>query len=884
MKFQNYVYRTPSRLSHRLFVKKIHRACSQSSVIIYNSKEYSSFKRFNSSEKCLYSLQSQQKDSVKGQLSKSKTLAEVNLANTYCNVLPDVSGVDLKCYVDFSKPDSSHTFITTSSDFNMDFCLKNSKFSDILPMLFVSKFPSHKKRFMKSSFLEDSLYTKMPVFKQLKREYHSLCRQIQKTGVLFEDVQKFLRGSEASSGLFSTSAATFQQNDKNKKDDDESKVSLLAKVAIWMMMAYIVITLMSLLFPSSNQPDVLRYVSWNEFVHHMLAKGEVEEVVVRPELDLVTIYLHDNAVIKGKRVEHKTYHMNIVDVEKFEEKLRLAEESLGIRPDQGVPVVYERNQESTWLLLVSLVAVALMILLMFRTGQIKTPQGMDFLSQLGRAKYTIVDPLNPSGKGVRFKDVAGLKEAKVEIMEFVDYLKRPERYKSLGAKIPKGVLLLGPPGCGKTMLAKAVATEANVPFLAMAGSEFIEMIGGLGAARVRDLFREARKRAPCIVYIDELDAIGRRRGAGNLEGATGEEEQTLNQLLVEMDGMATKDGVIMLASTNRANVLDKALLRPGRFDRHILIDLPTLQERKEIFEQHLKSINLELAPSTYSVRLSQLTPGFSGADIANVCNEAALHAARNKQKLVSAENLEYAVERVVGGTEKRSKVLNTEEKKIIAFHECGHALVGWLLKYTDALMKVSIVPRTTNVLGFAQYLPSDQKLYFREELLERMCMALGGRVAESLIFNKVTTGAQDDLKKVTKMAYAQIKQYGMNEDIGPLAFPTEEETRNFIGGKPFSRKLANVMDEQARLLTAKAYRKTEMVLSENKDKLKLLAEALLQRETLNYLDIEALIGPPPHGKKKLIEVLDLGPVTPEKAKPNSPKSPQPTESEAQTSK
>lgn len=725
---------------------------------------------------------------------------------------------------------------------------------------------------LRSSYLHANR-TPPCAFKKAALQVNSELRAVQKllknSGILTRDFQLLSCRNGHLRGFHTSVAFRQEQNGRNNKDkdkdDDESKVSLLAKAAIWMMTAYIVITLMSLLFPSSNQPDVLRYVSWNEFFHHMLAKGEVEEVIVRPELDLVTIYLHDNAVIKGRKSEHKTYHMNIVDVEHFEEKLRAAEKSLGIPADAGVPLVYERNQESTWLLLASLVAVALMILLMFRSGTIKTPQAMDFFSQMGRARFTVVDPLTGSGKGVRFKDVAGLQEAKQEIMEFVDYLKRPERYTVLGAKVPKGVLLLGPPGCGKTMLAKAVATEASVPFLAMAGSEFIEMIGGLGAARVRDLFKEARKRAPCIVYIDEIDAIGRRRSDLGVEGSTGEEEQTLNQLLVEMDGMVTKEGVILLASTNRSEVLDKALLRPGRFDRHILIDFPTLAERKEIFEQHLKAINLDNPPSQYSKRLAQLTPGFSGADIANVCNEAALHAARNKEKVVSSANLEYAVERVVGGTEKRSQVMSLTEKRVVAFHECGHALVGWLLEHTDALMKVSIVPRTTNALGFAQYLPSDQKLYSYQQLFQRMCMALGGRVAESLTFNRVSTGAEDDLKKVTRMAYAMIQQYGMDPIVGPLSFPEEEKSiTGVIGRKPFSRRLANTIDEQARLLVAKAYKTTEKVLMENSDKLKLIAEELLRREVLNYADIEQMIGPPPFGRKHLIEALDLGPVTPEK--------------------
>nr|CAD7203568.1 unnamed protein product [Timema douglasi] len=613
------------------------------------------------------------------------------------------------------------------------------------------------------------------VSKQISREYRAVCDLLHRSGL--RHVDQLGLPHLPTSRLYHTSTPKPQkQQPPPKKDDkkpgkeneDDDKIpSLLAKAFLWMLTAYMLIAVISLLFPSSNQPEVIRYVSWNEFVYHMLAKGEVEEVIVRPDVDIVTIILHDGAIVKGKRMDHKTFHMNIVDINRFEEKLREAEKRLGITVDKGVPIIYERSSDTAGKLLASLIVVGLVLSLLSRSKSIRPPLSMDsfvrkhltdslcrrviqfklkimstfqlFQTQMGRAKFTLVDSLTGPGKGVHFSDVAGLMEAKQEVKEFVDYLKRPEYYRRLGAKVPQGALLLGPPGCGKTLLAKAVATESNVPFLSMNGSEFIEMIGGLGAARVRDLFKEAKKRAPCIIYIDEIDAIGRKRsgGSGQFNSAAGEGEQTLNQLLVEMDGMVSKEGVIILASTNRADVLDKALLRPGRFDRHILIDLPTFEERKEIFEQHLKSISLEKEPQFYSRRMAYLTPGFSGhfsvagllphateqtistlagADIANVCNEAALHAARLKHTVVTGDDLEYAVERVVGGTEKRSHVMSPQEKTVVAYHESGHALVGWMLQHTDALLKVTIVPRTNLALGFAQYMPSDQKLHSEEEV------------------------------------------------------------------------------------------------------------------------------------------------------------------------
>uniref|UniRef100_A0A8D0F7B5 Mitochondrial inner membrane m-AAA protease component paraplegin n=1 Tax=Strix occidentalis caurina TaxID=311401 RepID=A0A8D0F7B5_STROC len=617
--------------------------------------------------------------------------------------------------------------------------------------------------------------------------------------------------------------------------------------------ALLIITFIVLMFRftvSENREGT--NISWNYFLNEMLAKGEVQRIEVVPESDIVEIYLHPGGTPHGQVNVTLLYTMRVANIDKFEEKLRAAEDELNIDERERIPVSYKHPGfygNDVISLIVTLVAVS-MLWSIFRLIRVASRVGgFNAFNQLKMARFTIVD--GKSGKGIGFKDVAGMHEAKMEVKEFVDYLKSPDRYLQLGAKVPKGALLLGPPGCGKTLLAKAVATEAQVPFLAMAGSEFVEVIGGLGAARVRSLFREAQARAPCIVYIDEIDAVGKKRST-NISGfANAEEEQTLNQLLVEMDGMGTTDHVIVLASTNRADVLDNALMRPGRLDRHIFIDLPTLQERREIFEQHLKGLKLIQDASFYSQRLAELTPGFSGADIANICNEAALHAAREGHKSIDTFNFEYAVERVLAGTAKRSKILSPEERKVVAFHESGHALVGWLLEHTEAVMKVSIAPRTNAALGFAQILPREQYLFTKEQLLERMCMALGGRVSEAITFNKVTTGAQDDLKKVTKIAYSMVKQYGMVPSIGQVSFPDLESAAG-IGRRPFSQGLQQMMDHEAKVLVAQAYRRTEKLLLENRDKLQTLSHALLEKEVINYDDIEALIGPPPYGPKKMI--------------------------------
>ncbi|KAA0723904.1 Paraplegin [Triplophysa tibetana] len=638
---------------------------------------------------------------------------------------------------------------------------------------------------------------------------------------------------------------TPEENEEEKKRREQEDQMYRERLRTLFIIAVIMSLLNSINTSGGN-------ISWNDFVNEMLAKGEVSRVQVVPESDIVEIYLHPGAVIFGRPRLALMYRMQVANIDKFEEKLRAAEEEINIENRDRIPVTYRRTGffgNALYALGMAAIGVAILWYIFRLAGMGGRDGGFSAFNQLKMAKFTIVD--GKSGKGVSFKDVAGMHEAKMEVKEFVDYLKSPDRYLHLGAKVPKGSLLLGPPGCGKTLLAKAVATEAQVPFLAMAGSEFVEVIGGLGAARVRSLFKEARARAPCIVYIDEIDAVGKKRSTNMSGFSNTEEEQTLNQLLVEMDGMGTTDHVIVLASTNRADILDNALMRPGRLDRHIFIDLPTLQERKEIFEQHLKILKLTQPVDFYSLRLAELTPGFSGADIANICNEAALHAAREGYKSIHTFNFEYAVERVIAGSVKKNKILSKEEQRIVAFHESGHALVGWLLEHTEAVMKVSIAPRTNAALGFAQILPRDQYLFTKEQLFERMCMALGGRASEAITFNKVTTGAQDDLRKVTRVAYSMVKQYGMTPSIGYMSFPDSED-QGAIGRRPFSQGLQQQMDHEAKLLIAKAYRHTEKTLLDNRDKLILLANTLLEREVVNYDDIEALLGPHPFGPKKMI--------------------------------
>lgn len=489
--------------------------------------------------------------------------------------------------------------------------------------------------------------------------------------------------------------------------------------------------------------------------------------------------------------------------------------------------------------------VLIWIIFMRRLGA-GGPGGQIF--NIGKSKASLYDKENKVH--VTFDDVAGLEGAKEEVMEVVEFLKNPSKFTKLGGHIPKGVLLVGPPGTGKTLLAKAVAGEAKVPFFSLSGSDFVEMFVGVGAARVRDLFKQAKEKAPCIVFIDEIDAVGRSRGKSNFTGGNDERENTLNQLLVEMDGFNSDTGVILMAATNRPDVLDSALMRPGRFDRQIGIDRPDLKGREQIFDVHLKKI--KTSDEVNPAKLASQTPGFVGADIANICNEAALIAARRNKEAVEMDDFQDAIDRVIGGLEKKNKIISPEEKRIIAYHEAGHAVAGWFLKHTHPLVKVSIVPRGLAALGYAQYLPKEQYFFTKEQLLDQMCMTLGGRAAEEIIFGKVSTGAQNDLERVTNKAYAMVTIYGLNEKVGNISFNPDNQDYNFT--KPYSEKTASLIDEEVRILIQSAYERTLELLRSKLNELEIIAQELLKKEVIFKDDLVNLIGERPFQEKQVEDV------------------------------
>ncbi len=537
------------------------------------------------------------------------------------------------------------------------------------------------------------------------------------------------------------------------------------------------------------------------------------------------------------------YQFQITSAETF--KKDLAEMQKEIPDSEKIEYKIDtRSDLMTWLAnwgIFIIMIVVMYFLLSRMTGGVG-PGGQIF--NIGRSRATLFDAENKVK--ITFSDVAGLDEAKEEIKEIVDYLKSADKFKKLGAKIPKGALLIGPPGTGKTLLAKAVAGEAAVPFFSLSGSDFVEMFVGVGAARVRDLFKQAKEKAPCIIFIDEIDAIGRSRGRGAMPGANDERENTLNSLLVEMDGFATDSGIIILAATNRPDVLDSALLRPGRFDRQISVDKPDVIGREAIFRVHLKPLSLNEDVDVQ--KLAVQTPGFAGAEIANVCNEAALIAARRDRDSVTMQDFQDAMDRVIGGLEKKNKLISPEEKQIVAYHEAGHAVAGWFLEHADPLVKVTIVPRGVAALGYAQYLPREQYLYRSEQLFDEMCMTLGGRAAEDVVFGKISTGALSDLERVTKVAYSMVTMYGMNDKIGNISYYDSKQSEyNFT--KPYSEATAEAIDSEVRILVDQAYQHVRQLLVDKKDELEKIAQELLKKEILFQSDLEQLIGKRPFEKE-----------------------------------
>ncbi|NDK57608.1 ATP-dependent zinc metalloprotease FtsH [Pontibacter fetidus] len=640
--------------------------------------------------------------------------------------------------------------------------------------------------------------------------------------------------------------------EKNNKNTNNKKKKPLIPTTpprptmqLWML-AVLILVIFGLTYLNRSNSSV--ETSQQEF-EEMLLSGDVNKLAIVNN-KTVEVYLKEEALENDKYKQELSdrgsltvdkgpqYHFQIISPEIFNEDM--AELQKDVPREQRVPVYPEERTGfmdffATWGFL-----ILLLFGFWFLMRRVTAGGSGGQIFNIGKSKAALFDAENKVK--ITFKDVAGLEEAKEEVQEIVEFLKNPSKFTVLGGKIPKGALLVGPPGTGKTLLAKAVAGEADVPFFSLSGSDFVEMFVGVGAARVRDLFKQAKAKAPCIIFIDEIDAIGRHRSRGQVPGGNDERENTLNSLLVEMDGFATDSGVIILAATNRPDTLDSALLRPGRFDRQVSIDKPDINGRTEIFNVHLKP--LTLAPDVDARKLAAQTPGFAGAEIANVCNEAALIAARRNKKSVELQDFNDAVDRVIGGLEKKNKIISPQEKKIVAYHEAGHAIAGWFLEHTDPLVKVSIVPRGVAALGYAQYLPKEQFLYTTEQLIDEMCMALGGRAAEEIVFGKISTGALSDLERITKMAYSIVTMYGMNSKIGNVSFYDSKQS-DMTFNKPYSEATAETIDNEVRAIIDSAYQRTIQLLTEKRDKLEIIAQELLEKEILFQSDLERLVGPRP---------------------------------------
>ena len=635
--------------------------------------------------------------------------------------------------------------------------------------------------------------------------------------------------------------------EKNKNKKFIPKPPQKPNFQLWLIITAVIVLVGVTWF---NQSNAVVEITIKRF-EDMYLSNDVKKIVVINNQDYVEVTLKEEALENQRykdelgaqnrfyNVTGPHYRINVVSGESFIGRLNELEKELP--EDQRIG--YTAKNEESWGNWISTFGFLILIFFLFwmmmrRMSGPSGPGGQIF--NVGKSRAQLFDAENKVK--ITFDNVAGLDEAKEEVEEIVEFLKNPSKFTKLGGKIPKGALLIGPPGTGKTLLAKAVAGEAGVPFFTLSGSDFVEMFVGVGAARVRDLFKQAKEKAPCIIFIDEIDAIGRSRGKGQMPGSNDERENTLNSLLVEMDGFGTDSGVIVLGATNRPDVLDSALLRAGRFDRQISIDKPDILGREAIFRVHLGPI--KTADDVDAKKLAAQTPGFAGAEIANVCNEAALIAARRNKEQVDMQDFQDAVDRVIGGLEKKNKIISPEEKMIVAYHEAGHAVAGWFLEHADPLVKVSIVPRGIAALGYAQYLPKEQFLYQTEQLIDDMCMALGGRAAEELIFGKISTGALSDLERITKLAYSIVSIYGMNEKVGNVSF-YDSKSSDYKFNKPYSEATAQTIDEEVRKLINFAYDRTKALLSEKREELEKIAQELLEKEILFQSDLEKIIGKRP---------------------------------------
>lgn len=664
-----------------------------------------------------------------------------------------------------------------------------------------------------------------------------------------------------SSKAYNSGTNSGESGDKSKAPKTPGNFEMPNNVQLIYYAIPVAVLLYMLLSDSS-----LVEISFQDFRANFLDKGWVDKLVIVNK-EVVRVFLRPDAPLLAQssvnsmstllrqegNLREGGYYFRIGSVEAFEKLLKEAQDELGIPARDRINVVYA-NATSP-LQVIGNILPTLLVLgsVWYVMRGAPGAGGRQGLFSVGKSRAKLYNHENQIP--IRFKDVAGMDEAKEEIMEFVNFLKDPRRYERLGATMPKGAILSGPPGTGKTLLAKATAGEAGVPFLSVSGSEFQEMFVGVGSSRVRDLFASAKKYAPCIIFIDEIDAIGKARNSGKMGMSNDEREATLNQLLVEMDGFNTSEHVVVLSGTNRPDVLDPALLRPGRFDRHIQIDRPDIQGRVAIFKVHLNPLKIkdkDQVMDRLSKKLAALTPGFSGADVHNVCNEAGLIAARLNADFVLEGHFEQAIERVIAGLEKKSRVLSPEEKRIVAHHEAGHAVCGWFLQHAHPLLKVSIIPRGIGALGYAQYLPKEQYLHSTEQMEDMMCMTLGGRASESIFFGSITTGAQDDLQKVTNMAYARVVTYGMSSKVGNLSFGRREESQQQFQ-KPYSEQTAQLIDDEVRSLVSNAYKRTRELLEKHKEDVRVVADRLLEKEVLSREDMVELLGERPFPENRTFE-------------------------------